>query len=189
MKKKELPKISYNEREYKIFINYQEYTPPVVEFVWEHAGWGTNFYVLKKGYTDRNDRNYWKLIYKNNCNYQKITEIGADVATDSFGFPIIILEHSCDEKTQRSVNSRYAGLNYVHTAPSEDEDKVYMYVFSDEDDQNFTSENYSPKTFKVMDFAENNEVKMVVYRVNDMAQSAEFSLDGADEEFSIIIPK
>ena len=64
-----------------------------------------------------------------------------------------------------------------------------MYVFSDEDDLNFTDPDYNPKTFKIIDYAEDNKFRSAVYRINDMAESAEFGRDSADEEFAIIVPR
>ena len=184
-------RITYTERNYHIINTPEGYTPPVVEFVWEHAGWDTYFYVLKRGYTDRNDRNYWILVYKNRSSYQSITEIEDDVALDKNGFPIIILEHpNCDHNTENSIKSLYEGLNYVHESESsENPHNLSMYVFSDEDDLNFTDPDYNPKTFKIIDYAEDNKFRSAVYRINDMAESAEFGRDSADEEFAIIVPR
>ena len=186
------PVIHYDERKYDTIENLQNYQPPVFELKWMNTGWGTCYYVLKKGHSaDRLDPANWERVYTARHGEthhssllttlpSQIIHINSEVELDAEGYPIVVFAHygTVDEYyTKRYKN----GL--IHYGRDEAQNEDITFAFSDEDDQD------NPEIFKVMDKAKDDKYAYIIYRVSDLAQHADFSIDNGDAEFALIVDK
>lgn len=179
--------ITYSERSYKI-LDTDLYKPPVWETVWLNTGWGSVYYLLKKGKSaDRHNRDNWLLItdtarnghYMNPSDkLNEVIPITEDVEVDSNGHPIIIFEHTGNVK-ESYVSTFKSG--FIHRDYSANGGTGSTYAFSDEDDLE------NPEMFKILDEARNSKGHTVIYRISDMAQHADFGLNNGDGEFAVML--
>jgi hypothetical protein len=179
--------ITYSERSYKI-LDTDLYKPPVWETVWLNTGWGSVYYLLKKGKSaDRHNRDNWLLITDTARNghrmnpsdkLNEVIPITEDVEVDSNGHPIIIFEHT------GNVGASYVSkfrTGFIHRDYSANGGTGSTYAFSDEDDLE------NPQMFKILDEARNSKGHTVIYRISDMAQLADFGLNNGDGEFAVML--
>ncbi len=182
------PQISYDERSYEI-LETDLYKPPVWETVWLNAGWGTVYYLLKKGKSaDRLNRDNWLMITDRAINGYKmhlddpnnklndVIPITEDVELDENGHPIIIFEHT----GLIDYDDGYP-YGFIHIDTSAYNGKGSTFAFSDEDDLE------NPQIFKLLEEVRNKKGHIMIYRISDMAQRAEFGLQRADGEFAIML--
>lgn len=186
------PVIHYAERKYDTIENLQNYQPPVFELKWMNTGWGTCYYVLKKGHSaDRLDPANWERVYtaKNGETHDssllttlpsQIVHINSEVELDAEGYPIVIFAHYGTVK-ERYTREFKTGL--IHYGIDEAQNETITFAFSDEDDQN------NPEIFKVMDKAQDDKYAYIIYRISDLAQHADFSINNGDAEFALIVDK
>jgi len=177
--------ITYKERSYDI-LETDLYNPPVWETVWINTGWGTVYYLLKKGKSaDRLNRDNWLMITDKarnghlmnpNDKLNDVIQITEDVELDEHGHPIIILEHT----GLVDYASGYP-TGFIHVDKDANNGKGSTYAFSDEDDLE------NPQMFKLLDEARNKKGHTMIYRTSDMAERADFSLNNGDAEFAIML--
>lgn len=175
--------LDYKERSYNIGNKkYKNNTMTIVEQVWFWSGWGTNYYLLKKGCDTEEGRanpdSWIKIISYPNAGRFEGSKIEIyEPVEEKDGYPIIKFEHTGKPSTAtRNINNHVYDIDghcIVHES-----DTTY-YAYSDED----SMEN--PKIFKVLEHIDTE--KLTLYRISDLA-GVDFNYGGADAEFAVKLP-